>query len=336
MADISIDYLGIKLKNPVIAGASNLWSKAENIEKVQEAGAGALVYKSLFEEQIQLERLELDEITTQYDERHAMMTDVFPDVKHAGPEEHLSKLREVKRSLKIPLIASLNAVNNETWTEYAKKIEDAGVNAIELNFYATPRESKIECDSIEEGQIKIIENIKNSIKIPVSVKLSCFYTNPLNLISKMDSAGVDGFVIFNRFFQPDIEISGEKHIRPFDFSKEGDYRLPLRFAGLLFSNIDADICTSSGIFSGADIIKLLLAGSTCIQTVSAIYKKGVKMIGSMKEELSSWMDEKGYRKIEDFKGKLSKKNTKSPFVYQRAQYVDLLMRSDDIIKDRPI
>jgi len=265
-----------------------------------------------------------------------MMTDVFPEVRHAGPQEHLSRLKDIKKALKIPLIASLNAVNEDTWLEYAKNIEDTGVDAIELNFYATPQKSKIECRSIEDQQVKIIEKIRKSLKIPISVKLSSFYTNPLSIISKMDSAGVDGFVLFNKLFQPDIEVSDEKHIKPFDFSKEGDYKLPLRFAGLLFSNIQADICTSSGIFTGADVIKMLLAGSTCIQTVSAIYKKGVKVIESMTEELSAWMDKKGYKNIGDFRGKLSKKNIKDPFIYQRAQYVELIMASDKIIKDRPI
>jgi len=336
MTDISIDYLGIKLKNPVIAGACDLWTRDKKIVQVEESGAAALVYKSLFEEQIQLERLELDEMTEQYDERHAMMTDIFPDVKHSGPQQHILRLKKVKSLLGIPVIASLNAINETTWQDYAKRIEDTGVDALELNFYSVGRYGSKDKEKIVTDQVTAIQKVKESVSIPVSIKLSFFYDDPVDIIKLMSEAGADGFVIFNRFFQPDIDIEKEKHIQRLELSKEGDYKLPLRFAGLLFEEIDADICGSTGIYGPQDLVKLLLAGADCIQTVSAIYKKGTKAISEMIDGLNDWMTEKGYEKIPDFKGKLSNKKLKNTSIYKRAQYIEMLMKSERILKDRPI
>jgi dihydroorotate dehydrogenase (fumarate) len=261
MADLSTTYLGLKLKNPVIVGACNLVTDMSALQKIEDAGAAAIVYKSLFEEQIQLERMQHDDQLEEYNERHAEMVSLFPKIEHAGPEQHLLNLRKVVESVSIPVIGSLNCVYDVTWVEYAEKLAETGIAALELNFYDTPRNVNKPGKEITDQQIAVLKKVKQSVKIPVSVKLSPFYTNPLNVISRMDETGVDGFVLFNRIFQPDIDIESEELVFPWYLSNESDHRLPLRFIGALSGNVKADICANSGILKGSDMIQMLLAGA---------------------------------------------------------------------------
>ena len=331
MINLKTKYMGIEIDNPIIIGASNLVTDLDRLKKAEEVGAAAIVYKSLFEEEIQLEDFQLDEKLTEFNDMNAEMLTTHPKLEFAGPDEHLLNLRKAKESLSIPLIASLNAVNTDTWISYAKSIAETGVDAIELNFYHTPSDFKKEAKQIEDEQINIVKEIRKNISIPVSVKLSPDYSNILNFIQKLDKAGVEGVVLFNSFYQPDIDIKTEKHVKRYNFSNEGDYKKSLRFAGLLFGNIKANICSSHGIFSGEDVIKLILAGSSCIQVVSTIYKNGMPQIEKIKKELAKWMDSKNYKSIDEFRGKLSKNKLRNnPFVYMRAQYVDLLINSEVI------
>lgn len=336
MADLKTRYLGIELKNPVIVGASNIVTDINNIKKAEENGAAAIVYKSLFEEQIQLERAQMEDELHEYDERHAEMVSLFPAIEHAGPEEHLLNLRKVKESVSIPVIASLNAVYKETWVEYARLTEETGIDALELNFYFVPREMNTDGRSINENQIDILRAVKEKVKLPVSVKLSPFYANPLNIISLMDKSGANGFVLFNRLFQPDINILKEEHFAPNNLSVPEDSRLSLRFTGLLYGQIKGDICSSTGIFTGTDVAKMILAGANCVQVVSTIYKNKIEYLKTIISDLNSWMESKNYKKTDDFRGKLSNKNINDPFVYKRAQYIDLLMKSDKIFKKYPL
>lgn len=332
MTDLKTSYMGLDLKNPVIAGASNLMLDMDNIKMIEEAGAAAIIYKSLFEEQIQLEKLQLDEMIEEYSERHAEMITVFPPVEHAGPLEYLTNIKKVKESVSIPVIASLNAINRNTWIEYAKKIEETGVDGIELNLFYIPRDAEKKGSSVEDEQLDIVKTVIDDLSIPVSVKLSSFYSNPLNFISKIDHLGPGSFVIFNRLFQPDIDIDKQEQSLPFRLSDPGYSRLPLRFTGLLYDNIKADICSSSGIFDGNDVVRFILAGADCIQCVSTLYKNGVGHITRMIEDIKSWMKEKDYKKLDEFRGTLSMKNQKDPFAYERAQYVDLLINGTEVIK----
>lgn len=334
--DLTTTYLGLKLKNPVIVGASNLVTDLNFLKKLEEAGAAAVVYKSLFEEQIQLENLDNYHAEEDYGTRHAEMSSMFPVSEDAGPAEFLFNLSKARQTLKIPLIASLNAVYDDTWYEYAKKIEETGVDALELNFYAVPREFDIDDNSILQEQLDTLEGVKKAVKIPVSVKLSPFYTNPLYCIGELDKKGADGFVLFNRLFQPDIDLEKEGLHYPYMLSNEEDNRLPLRFAGLLYKNIKGSICSNTGIFTGKDVIKMIIAGADCVQIVSTIYKHGPRQIGKILEEMEEWMNGKKYQSLADFKGKLAKVNIKDPYAYQRAQYVDILMRSNEIFKKYPI
>ena len=336
MIDLTTQYMGIKLKNPIIAGASKLTSNMETIKKLEASGVGAIVTASLFEEQIQLEKFKMDEDREKYSDRHAEMITVFPEVEHAGPKEHLHWVRKAKENLSIPVIASLNAVHEETWIEYARLLQETGVDGLELNFYASPRNFNRDAVSIEQEQISILERIKTNVKIPISVKLSPFYTNPLHFISRLDQAGVQGFVLFNRLFQPDIDAGKQENIFLFHFSERSDNRLPLRYAGLLSGNIQADICSSTGIFEGEDAAKMILAGATCVQTVSTLYKNGIEYITNMLENLKTWMEQKGYASLSEFRGKMNKKNSKDPWVYTRAQYVKLLMNPEEILGNVPL
>jgi len=335
--ELKTNYLGLELKNPIIVGASNLVTDLNVLKKLEAAGAAAIVYKSLFEEQINLENMKMYDAMTEYNERNAEMTTIFPhEVYEASPEEYLMHFEKAKAAVNIPMIASLNAVFDDTWYEWAKKLEDAGADALELNFYNNPREFEMEGRSIINEELDIIEGVKKVVNIPVSVKLSAFYTNPLYVIKEMDRRGADGFVLFNRLFQPDINIESEKMQYPYNLSTSQDNRLPLRYAGMLYNHLDADVCANTGIFTGEDVIKMILAGADTVQVVSTLYKHGPEQISKMLEDIEIWMANKQYVNLDDFRGNLSMKKLKDPFSYRRAQYVDILMKSDEIFKKYPV
>jgi dihydroorotate dehydrogenase (fumarate) len=333
--DLSTNYGGLALKNPLVIGACNIVTDPTNLVKLEQAGAAAIVYKSLFEEQIELESYSHDQKLEAYQGWDAEHDSFFPNVKYAGPAEHLRQLKEAKRLLNIPLIGSLNCVHNETWVQFAQEMELAGIDALELNFYAHQNNFETDSASIEAHQIETLRKVKKAVKIPVFVKLSPFYSNTLRLIKEMDQAGCKGFVLFNRLFQPDIDVEKETHHYPYNFSTENDNRLALRYAGLLHSKIEATIVSNTGIFSGTDVIKMLLAGSDAVQIVSTIYKRGIGYIESILIEIEKWMVNKKYTSLSDFKGKLSSENMMDPFAYKRAQYVDILMKSDLFMQYHP-
>jgi dihydroorotate dehydrogenase (fumarate) len=333
MANLKTKYMGLELKSPIIVGANDLVTSIDNLKKIEAAGAGAIVYKSLFEEQVQLENLEFSERKFEYTERNAEMVTLYPETgsDSNGIENHLLALKEAKTTLSIPLIASINAVNEKTWVEYAKSIEKTGVDGLELNFYTSPEKSYGGLIDVESKQLKILSEVKSTVSIPVAVKLSPFYSNPLKLISDMDKGGADAFVLFNKLFQPDIDIKTEEHIYPYSLSNREDSRLPLRFSGMLYGNIRSSICASSGIISGADVIKMLLAGADAVQVVSSLYLNQIDVISKMLAFANSWMDEKGYRDLESFRGKLSEKKSEN-HPYHRVQYMDFMLTTSEILK----
>jgi len=335
--ELKTKYLGLDLKNPIIVGASNLVTDLKLLKKLEEAGAAAIVYKSLFEEQVNLENMEMHDKMTEYNERNAEMTSVFShEIYEASPDEFLMHFKEAKNAVNIPMIASLNAVFDDSWYEWAKKLEDAGADALELNFYNNPREFEMQGRSIINEELDVIKGVKNAVKIPVSVKLSAFYTNPLYVFKEMDKRGTDGFVLFNRLFQPDINIEEEKMQFHYNLSTSQDNRLPLRYAGMLYDHLDADVCANTGIFTGEDVIKMILAGADAVQVVSTIYKNGPQQITKMLEDIEIWMANKQYASLDEFRGNLSMKKLKDPFAYRRAQYVDILMKSAEIFKKYPV
>jgi dihydroorotate dehydrogenase (fumarate) len=325
MSSLQTRYMGLTLSNPIIAGASDLTSNVDSIRRIEEAGAGAIVLKSLFEEQIQLERFKLEEELEAGNDLYGEMATIFPKLQHAGAKEHLLWVKKAREAVKIPVIASLNAVERTTWVEYARQLADQGVDALELNFFATPRDFDTSGSTVEEEQLRIVGAVRSAVKIPIAAKLSVFYSNPLNVISSMDREGVNGFVLFNRFFQPDISVETESITQPFNFSTQSDSRLPLRFAGLLHGKISADVCGSTGIMTGSDVVKMILAGAAAVQVVTGLYRQGVKSIRVMLEETSRWMDARSYASLDAFRGRLSAKNAKDPWAYTRAQYAKMLL-----------
>ena len=336
MANLTTTYMGVELKNPLILGASNLVSKPDVIKQIEEAGIGAIVYRSLFEEQIQLESLQMDELLSEYENRNAEMTDLFPGLEHAGPKEHLYNVEKLVKSVDVPVFASLNAIYEPTWVEYAQELEKTGVAGLEINLYAVPGYFEVTGESIEDKQVQIVKAIKQVVKIPVSVKMSLFYTNPLNFIKKVDEAGADGYVLFNRFFQPEIDIEKEEYFYPWELSNPKDHMVGLRYAGLLHGNVEGSVCISRGIYDANDVIKMLLAGADVVQVVSTIYRNSPSVVSDILMDINKWMDDKGYKTLDDFRGKLSRKSMKDPFAYQRAQYVDILTKSEDIFKKYPM
>jgi dihydroorotate dehydrogenase (fumarate) len=334
-ADLSTSYGGLKLKNPIVIGASNIVTNPENLVRLEAAGAAAIVYKSLFEEQVFLETYQLEQKLESYADWDVEHSSFFPEAKHSGPAEHLRQLKEARKRISIPLIGSLNCVNDETWLEYALKMQDTGIDGLELNFYNTNIDFDAPSEAIESKQLKTLELIRSGVKLPVFVKLSPYYTNTLRHIQRLDNIGVDGFILFNRLFQPDIEVSKEEHHFPYNFSSESDNRLALRYAGLLHKKISGSIVANTGILTGKDVVKMLLAGADSVQVVSAIYKKGMQVIPQMLEEIELWMHNKGYEALEEFQGKLSKENLTDPFAYKRAQYIDILMKSEVFMQYHP-
>jgi dihydroorotate dehydrogenase (fumarate) len=336
MANLTTKYMGVELKNPVIVGACNLVENRENLKRMEAAGAAAIVYKSLFEEQIQLESLQMSDQLEEYSERNAEMRSLFPDIEHAGPEEYLMNLKMAINSVNIPIFGSLNCVNHESWLDYAKKIEEIGAVGLEVNLYHVPSDFEIVGNAIINEQLDIIEALKKEIRIPIAVKLSPYYTNPLFVIKEMDKRGADAFVLFNRLFQPEIDIDREEMHFPYNLSHSDDNRFPLRITGMLYGDLKAQICSSRGIFSGEDVIAMILAGADTVQVVSTLYKNKIEQISAILTDIERWMDGKGYQKLNDFRGKMSMKNIKDPFAYRRAQYVDILLKSEEIFKKYPM
>jgi dihydroorotate dehydrogenase (fumarate) len=336
MADLSTTFAGIPLKNPIIAGASGLTASLETIKMLEQAGAAAIVCKSLFEEQIELETLKFDADLHKDENLYAEMLTHFPEIKHAEADEHLFWVRKTKQEIDIPVFASLNAVHRKMWLTYALELAKCGVDGLEINLYSTPQPFTTDARTIESSHIELVKEIKKHVDLPLIIKLSPFYTNVLHFIAQLDKAGADGFVIFNRLFQPDIDVSEEQNVFPFAFSQRDDNRLPLRYAGLLYGALETSVCASTGIMQGEDVIKMTLAGADAVQVVTTLYKNGIDKIKSMLQSMEHWLDQKKYASLADIKGKMSyrKLNVKDQWVYKRTQYVKLLMQQGDKLMDQ--
>ena len=321
--------MGVAPKNPLILGASNLANNVNKLKKAEESGVAAIVYRSLFEEQIQLEEYQLGAELEEYNERHAEMISLFPKIEHGGPKEHIHHLKTVMDELSIPVFASLNAVYKESWVEYARMLEEAGVAGLELNFFAVPRDFDRSGHDIIQQQVEFLKAVKAAVKIPVSIKLSPFYTNVLKTLKDFDQAGADAFVLFNRLFEPDIDVEAERHASPWNLSTHSDHRLSIRYIGLAYDNVNANLVANNGVYEGIDMVKMILAGASAVEAVSTFYHNGVEYAATMLAELEEWMDRKGYASIDAFKGKLSSKAINDPFVYKRAQYIDMILKSDE-------
>ncbi|MFB6316962.1 dihydroorotate dehydrogenase-like protein [Saccharicrinis sp. FJH54] len=326
MNNLTTKLMGVELKNPLVLGACSLSNHPEKLKELEEAGISAIVFKSLFEEQIMREAYELDEQLHQYDDRNAEMTNLFPVVEHSGPGEHILKLKAAVNAVNIPVFASINCVFEQTWVEYAKALAETGIAGLELNFYDTPKKLERTAKEIEDYQVRIVEAVKKATNLPVQVKLSRYYTNPLNLIERLDKAGANSFVLFNRLFLPTIDTHKEEFALSWDYTEPEERLYALRFAGLLYGKIEADIVSNTGIYTWNDVVSMILAGANSVQIVSVIYKWGWKHIPTILDRLDGWMTSKGYKSLDDFRGKLAHINIKDKTQYTRAQYVDILLK----------
>lgn len=328
MADLGTTYMGIKLVNPIVVGACSLSKNVESVKKLEEAGAGALVIKSLFEEQIQIERRSFDDELNQFGDTFAEAVSLFPSVEHGGPKEYLHTLEEARKAVNIPLIASLNAVENNTWVEWAKQLADTGVNGLELNFYSPPLDIAVTAADIEESELEVLSSVVQAVKIPVSVKLHPHYTSLMNVASRFADAGARSLILFNRLFEPDIDVETEtQRIAP-GLSRPGDTLESVRWTALLAGRVETDIIGSGGVGSGRDAAKLILAGARAVQVVSTLYRHGMDGLGGIVGELGAWMDERGHSDIESFRGKLAQERMSDPWHYTRGQYIKGILGFD--------
>lgn len=325
MADISTTYMGIELTSPIIVGASTWSHKTENIKKAEDAGAGALVIHSIFQEEIELEREELEEDLTAHSEEFAEALTYFPHMDHAGPREHVMWVEKARKQVSMPLIGSINAISQGDWVQYAKLLEQAGCNALELNLYAIETNPNKNASDVENQALDIVSAVSSEVSIPVAVKLSPFYTALANFAYRVVDAGADALVLFNRFYQPFINPETEKIIISLDMSRSEDTRLPLRWIGILSDGLGVDMAASTGVKTADDAARHLLAGAKAVQCVSTLYENGLEYITKLNNALSHWMDMHGHRNIEEFRGKLNHKNVADPYAFERAQYIQLLL-----------
>ena len=328
MADLRTNYMGIELKNPIVVGACSLSRQIDSIKELEAAGAGALVLKSLFEEQVQLENADFEQSLSQYDEMYAEAVNLFPEVSHAGPKEHLFWVGEARKATEMPLIGSLNAVNEDVWVDYAKQLAETGVDGLELNFYSLPLDPKLAGGDIEKSELETFSKVRDAVKLPISVKMHPYYTNVMNMVAEFDRRGANAVVMFNRMFQPDLNINTGEERKRLVLSDARDGLNTLRWTALLNGRVEADLVAGTGILTGQDVIKMVMAGATAVQIASTLYANRPAYIGTMLEQLNGWMDEKGHASLADFRGAASKQNVKDPWAYERGQYIKALLGFD--------
>jgi dihydroorotate dehydrogenase (fumarate) len=321
MADLSTIYAGLKLKNPIIAGSSGLTGTVESIKKIAENGAGAIVLKSIFEEEItnEYEKV-LESAGASYYEMEYL--DYFDyKIKSDNINKYLKLITEAKAAVSIPVIASINCVSSHEWTYFAKKIEEAGADAIELNIFITASDITKTSDDIENMYFEIIDKITQKVSIPVTLKLSSHFTDLTNFIKIISETKIKGLVLFNKFFSPDIDIEKRKIVSGPVFSSPEDISKSLRWVAISSNNVSCSLAASTGIHNGEGVIKQILAGADAVQIVSTIYKNGAEIIPEMIKDLEEFMKRYNYSKISDFKGEMSNKNLKDVHLYERMQFM---------------
>ncbi len=325
MSDLRTSYMGISLKNPIIVGSSPLSTRVDTIKAMEAAGASAVVLKSLFEEQIRIDAAAFERDLAEHDESSAEATSMFPHLEHAGTRTHVFWVSEARKAVKIPLIASVNCMTKLEWSEYAKALEGAGVDGLELNLYSPVNDLTVTAADIEGRELEILNEVRNAVRIPIGIKLHPFYTNLPNVVSRFEEAGADGFVMFNRMFQPDIDVDAEVKKARYLETDSRDALLPLRWIALLTNRIRSGIAASTGVSTGKDVAKMMLAGARATQVVGAIIREKPVHIAKMLTEFSAWMDGHGYKNIEEFRGKLARINPSDAWGFSTSQYVEGLL-----------
>jgi dihydroorotate dehydrogenase (fumarate) len=326
MADLSTKYMGLNLQNPLVMSPSTLCKKIDNIRKMEDAGASAVVLHSLFEEQIILENQEIDRYLTQGTDSYAESLSYFPNVGDfwAGPDEYLEHIRKVKNAVKIPIIASLNGVSAGGWTSYAKEFENAGADAIELNIYYIPTDLDLVSQQVEYMYLEVAKSVKNSVNIPVAIKISPYFSSMAYMARQFDQIGVDALVMFNRFYQPDFDLESMKVVPNLVLSTSDELRLRLRWVAILYGRIKANMAVTGGVHTAEDVAKSILAGANITMMTSAVMTNGVGHITKIKNGLAEWMDKHEFASIADIQGKMSQQSVKEPAAFERANYMKVI------------
>lgn len=330
--DLTTTYLGLKLGSPIIAGSSGLTNSAETIEKLAKNGAGAVVLKSIFEEEI---AFELEDIL-QEAEAAGVNLDQFDyydfHLKGKKLDRYIALIQESKKRVSIPVIASINCVYSHEWTAFARRLEQAGADAIELNMFFLPSDFTRSSQEQESAYFSIIDKILKAVSVPVALKISYYFSNLGPMIQKLSRSGVAGLVLFNRFFSPDFDIEDFTVKPSFVFSTPAELAISLRWIAIMAQKVDCDLAASTGIHDGPAVIKQLLAGATAVQVASSLYRNGPEHIQAMTDSLKSWMQSHGFQRLADFRGKLSQDAAANPAVYERVQFMQYFGGEKNVVQ----
>jgi dihydroorotate dehydrogenase (fumarate) len=326
MIDLSTKYLGLNLKNPLVVSASPLSAELGNIRRMEDCGASAVVLPSLFEEQIQVESNTLDQFLSQGTESFAEALSYIPNMEgyRLGPDGYLEHLRRAKEAVKIPVIGSLNGTSTSGWVGYAKKIEEAGADALELNIYFIPTDTEMSGSHVEQMYIDLVSQVKSSIHIPVAVKIGAYFSSMPNAAKSLDMAGADALVLFNRFYQPDFDVENLEVIPNLILSTPHELLLRLNWVAVLYGKIKADMAVTGGVHSALDVLKSMMAGARVAMMTSALLRNGIGHLATVQADLLKWMEEHEYESIHQMQGSMSQRSLADPSAFQRANYVKVL------------
>lgn len=324
--NLKTTYLGLDLKNPVMPGASPLVDQLDNVRRLEDAGASAIVMHSLFEEQINNDQLAMFAHTENPAESFSEATSYFPRMEDyaLGPDRYLAQISKIKEMCDIPVIGSLNGVSIGGWTDHARLIQQAGADALELNVYYVATDPDEPGSAVQQRTLDILKAVKSSVTIPVAMKLSPFFSSPGHFAKQIDAMGAAGVILFNRFYQPDIDIEELEATHRLELSNSTELRLRLRWAAILHGHLKGDIAVSGGVHTVEDIIKAIMCGANVVQVVSALLKYGPSHIGSLITGLRHWMDDHEYETVDQMRGSMSHRNCPDPSVFERANYLRVL------------
>jgi dihydroorotate dehydrogenase (fumarate) len=326
MVDLSTTYLGLSLKNPIVASASPLSQKVETAQQLEAAGISAIVMYSLFEEQIIRESLKLHEDLTRGTDQYWESLSYFPEIGAyaVGPELYLRQLGKLKNALRVPVIGSLNGVSTGGWIEYSEKIEQTGADALELNLYYLATDPNLTALELEDRYIKLVGDIRKRVKFPLAVKLSPFYTALPNFTRRLTEAGANAFVLFNRFYQPDFDLEKLEVVPHLVLSNSNELRLPLRWIAILYGRIKADFALTSGVHTADDVLKAVMAGASVTMIASEFLQNGINQASKLLTDLKAWMVEHEYESVRQMLGSMSQQSVADPAAFERANYVKML------------
>lgn len=321
--NLSTKYLGLSLKNPLVPSSSPMMENLDNIRRMEDAGASAVVLHSLFEEQVTDEALKLHYHTTQGTDSFAESLSFFPEPNEYkfGADEYIEHVRKVKDAVSIPVIGSLNGVTAGGWIDYARRMQSAGADAIELNLYNVATDPLVQGSDLEKAYLDLARAVKGEVSLPVAVKLSPFFTSISNLAKSLEAIGIEGLVLFNRFYQPDIDIKNLQTSSKIILSDSNSNRLPMRWIGILYGRINLSLAATTGIHSATDVIKLLMVGADVTMMASALLKNGIDHLKGVISDLENWMEKHEYESITQMKGSMSQKSIPNPAAYERALYL---------------